>query len=114
MVLFAVVFVAGTAAAFFGPRGYLDVRRSRKELEVFTKQVEAQRIRVRDLRAEVKELQKNPGAVERIAREELGFIRPGEITFLLPYEDAGPGMLRLPPRGPSVKPKTQAKPVIRD
>lgn len=33
---------------------------------------------------EVRALQGDPAALERAAREELGFVRPGEIVFQLP------------------------------
>jgi cell division protein FtsB len=35
------------------------------------------------LRREVRALQGDPAALERAAREELGFVRPGEIVFQL-------------------------------
>ena len=35
------------------------------------------------LRREVKALQDDPAAIERAAREELGFIKPGELVFSL-------------------------------
>lgn len=36
------------------------------------------------LRREAKALSGEPAALERAAREELGYVRPGEIVFLLP------------------------------
>ena len=110
VLLFVFAFLAGTAAALFGPRGYMDVRRSREELERLNAEVEAQQIRVKDLRAEVTQLQGNPSAVERLAREELGYVRPGEITFLLPDEEAGAGSLSLPPKGQAKRAKGEAAP----
>jgi cell division protein FtsB len=35
------------------------------------------------LRREIRALQGDPAALERAAREELGFVRPGEIVFQL-------------------------------
>jgi cell division protein FtsB len=35
------------------------------------------------LRREVQAMQDDPAALERAAREELGFVRPGEIVFTL-------------------------------
>jgi len=35
------------------------------------------------LRREVRALQGDPAALERAAREELGFVRPGELVFKL-------------------------------
>lgn len=36
------------------------------------------------LRADVKELRENPRAVERIARDQLGFVRKSEVVFQFP------------------------------
>jgi len=36
---------------------------------------------VRDLQREVEALRSDPGAIERIARDELGMVRPGEVIF---------------------------------
>jgi len=38
------------------------------------------------LRREIRALQGEPGALERAAREELGFVRPGELVFKLGEE----------------------------
>ena len=38
------------------------------------------------LRREVRALQGEPGALERAAREELGFVKPGELVFKLEEE----------------------------
>jgi cell division protein FtsB len=35
------------------------------------------------LRREIRALQGDPAALERAAREELGFVRPGEVVFQL-------------------------------
>ncbi|MDR5709403.1 MAG: septum formation initiator family protein [Armatimonadota bacterium] len=48
----------------------------------------------RRLREEIQRLQ-DPGVVERIAREELGFVRPEEIAvILLPASTPSPGRSR--------------------
>jgi cell division protein FtsB len=39
--------------------------------------------RVVRLRREVKALQGDPGALERAAREELGYVKPGEVVYKL-------------------------------
>lgn len=67
-----------------GDHGLLEERRQRRELaalqaELATLFTENQRIE-----AEVARLKKDPRAVERIAREELGLVRPGEVVLKLP------------------------------
>lgn len=44
-------------------------------------QNERMRREVRDLQREVQALRSDPGAIERIARDELGMVRPGEVIF---------------------------------
>ena len=39
---------------------------------------------VRDLEREVRALRTDPAAIERIARDELGMVRPGEMVFQFP------------------------------
>ena len=82
----AIVFLAGIATAIFGSRGVLDVARSREELREIEAQVAARMESVAALRREVQRLKSDRLATERIARESLGYVRPGEITFLLPRE----------------------------
>jgi cell division protein FtsB len=82
-----IVFLGGTAAALFGNRGELDVQRQRvRYLEM--QEANAEHLaRVQALRREVERLKTDPSAVERIAREDLGYVAKGEITLLLPGED---------------------------
>lgn len=44
-------------------------------------QNERMRREVRDLQREVDALRTDPAAIERIARDELGMVRPGEVIF---------------------------------
>jgi cell division protein FtsB len=80
------VFMAGVAAALFGDRGYLDVQRQQRRLRELRESSEARQQRVAALNREIDRLKVDPSAVERIAREELGYVAPGEITLLLPAE----------------------------
>jgi cell division protein FtsB len=82
----SVVFVGGLLALLIGERGYVDVRRSRAELRMLQHEVDTQLDVVRNLREEVRALQEDPTALERIAREELGLGRKGEVQILLPRE----------------------------
>ncbi len=82
------VFVAGSLAALFGPGGYVDLRRHDRDNARLAAEVRAARIRVAQLTADVKGLQTDPNYRERVAREQLLLVKPGEFTFLLPPEDA--------------------------
>jgi cell division protein FtsB len=93
VVALVLVFVGGTAAALFGDRGYLDVRRQQLRFSEL-KEANATRLkRVEALRHEIDRLNVDPSAVERIAREDLGFVAKDEITLLLPADPAeAPGL----------------------
>jgi enolase/cell division protein FtsB len=78
------VFLLGTAQALFGDGGYLDLRRSRHEATELRAEVKRQLDEVVALKRSVRSLREDPQAIERLAREELGFAHPGEIQFLLP------------------------------
>jgi len=86
---FVLVFLGGTAAAFFGDHGYLDVKRQRLRHEELKAEHAARLQRVDALRREIDRLRDDPSAIERIAREDLGFVAKNEITLLLPGADPG-------------------------
>ncbi|MCP3978665.1 MAG: septum formation initiator family protein [bacterium] len=88
------VFVAGSVQALFGDQGYLDVVRLRQEQQQLTDELVERRQYVERLRAEVEGLRDDPASLERIARERLGYIRPGEVTFL--FDSEGGGLTEAP------------------
>ena len=81
-----ILFLAGIATAVLGSRGVRDVVRSQEELRELEARVVARQESVTALLREVRRLKEDRLATERIARESLGYVRPGEITFLLPAE----------------------------
>ena len=84
-----IVFLGGTAAALFGNRGYLDNARQRLRYSEKRVASAAHLQRVQALRREVNRLKSDPSAVERIAREDLGYVAKDELTLLLPGDDPG-------------------------
>jgi cell division protein FtsB len=97
------VCLAGSVAAFIGEGGYLDVRRLRHEIAGLQADIERREAAVARLEEEVLRLEKDAMARERIAREQLGLVRPGEIDFLLPREP-------LPAREPAEPGRDAAEP----
>ena len=86
LLFLAVLFGSGVVAMVFGRSGLVELRRSRRELTRLEAEVAGRRAALEGLRLQAAALERDPGAVERIAREQLGLVRPGEITFLLPEE----------------------------
>jgi cell division protein FtsB len=77
-------FIAGLVAALFGKGGMVDLLRLHGELAAARSGLAEQQSRVEGLRLEVERLRQDPAARERVAREELGMAKPGEVIFLLP------------------------------
>ena len=80
------VCAAGSVAAFVGRGGYLDMLRLRHEIGRLRAEIELRQDVVLGLQRQVRGLEQDPAARERIAREQLGLLRPGEIDFLLPRD----------------------------
>jgi cell division protein FtsB len=65
----------------FEPDGLPRVRSLQHELDDVDKENDELRRDVERLRATVRDLRDDPGAVERIARDELGLVRKSEVVF---------------------------------
>ena len=66
--------------------GVLHVFKQRTRLQELTRSVDDLRSQNQELRAQIRALREDPRAVERMAREDLGLSKPGEIVFLLETE----------------------------
>lgn len=76
----ALIFAAGSAFAEGGFRRYFKLAQDVQQLKERNHFIVSENAR---LRREVESLRGEGRAVERAAREELGFVRPGEIVFSL-------------------------------
>lgn len=74
----------------FGPHGFIAMRRTQKEIEQIREQIGKVNDENKSLTEQVNSLKTDPKAIERIAREEMGLARPGELIFKLP-DTAKPG-----------------------
>jgi cell division protein FtsB len=83
-VLTAVIaLIALVVGSVFGDRGILHWMAERERNLSLARQVSDLRDENTLLRAEIDALRRDPRAVERIAREDLGLARLGEVVFLL-------------------------------
>jgi cell division protein FtsB len=78
----AIVMLAGIT----GERGYRDVRRQRASLSKLRAEVASLHRENARLLTQVRDLRSDPYVLEQIAREKLGYARPGEIVFQFPAE----------------------------
>ena len=68
----------------FGTHGVMAMHHSEKEAAELHKQINHLDEENRKLQDRVERLKTDPAAIERIAREEMGLARPGEMIFPLP------------------------------
>ncbi|MDL1952272.1 septum formation initiator family protein, partial [Acidobacteria bacterium ACD] len=80
----------------------LEVRRQRQRLAELQSEISALAAENEQLEAEVSRLEKDPAAVEKIAREELNFVRPGDVVLVLP--PGWEGRVKGPPPGGAATP----------
>jgi cell division protein FtsB len=72
----------------FGAHGFLAMRRTQKEMEQLRGDIARLNQENGALAGQVKSLQTDPRAIERLARD-MGMARPGEIIFKLPPDAPG-------------------------
>ena len=66
-----------------GDRGLLARLRARHEYDQLAGSISRQRAENARLRDQARRLREDPGAIEEIARRELGLIKPGERVFIV-------------------------------
>src|SRR3984957_16240333 len=79
----------------FGPHGFIAMRRTQKEIEQIRDQIGKMNDQNKSLAEQVNSLKSDPRSIERIAREEMGLARPGEMIFKLP-DTSKPGDSQKP------------------
>ena len=80
----------------FSEEGIAELRDARMRVDGLRTEVERLQRENDELQREIESLRASNFAVEKIAREDLGMSRPGELIFMLPDTPAGPAA--TPPR----------------
>jgi cell division protein FtsB len=81
----------------FGTHGYLAMRHTQQEIKKVRADVDRLNKENVQLEDEVKDLKSDPHKIEKIARDELGLAKPGEVIIKIPPSQ------RLP-QNPTPKP----------
>jgi cell division protein FtsB len=76
-----VVAVVGAPVLIFSPQGLPRLRGLQKELGDVNEENADLRREIEALRGRVARLRDDRGAIERIARDNLGLVRPNEVVF---------------------------------
>lgn len=93
-VLLSLAFLAAMLLdAFFSEKGMLRVRELEKEYDARLLEESGKREEIRELQEKIQALKDDPKAIEGVAREELGMVKPGEDVYLFAREPE----LILPP-----------------
>jgi cell division protein FtsB len=87
--IFGVALLALGIHDIFGAHGYLAMRRSEKQIEQLHGEIDRLNRENQELTQNVNALKSDPSAIEKIAREEMGLARPGEMIFKMPAAPAG-------------------------
>jgi len=69
--------------ALVGEKGLIEGLRARRAYERAEASLNAMRRENAQRREEVRRYSEDPAAIESLAREQLGFIRPGELLFIV-------------------------------
>src|SRR5689334_20572080 len=72
----------------FGAHGYLAMRRDQSQIEELRGQIEKLNQENQKLAEHVNALKTDPETIEKIAREEMGLAKPGEMIFKMPAAPA--------------------------
>jgi cell division protein FtsB len=79
----AFVTVVLVVDALVGDKGFLETVRARRQYTEVANSLENLRQENDRLRESIRRLKEDPTAIESLAREELGLIRPGEVVFVV-------------------------------
>jgi cell division protein FtsB len=74
----------------FGTHGYLAMRRTQQEIKKVQADLEQLNKENLQLQEEVRDLKTDPHKIEKIARDELGLARPGEVIIKIPQSQQLP------------------------
>ena len=69
--------------ALVGDKGLVDTIRARRQHQVLAAELAHKRQENARLRDHIRRLKEDPGAIESLAREELGLMREGEVLFIV-------------------------------
>jgi len=85
--LFLMLFgVAMVAISLFGDQGLFAYRSLTYQESQLRSNVQVLEVREQELIREIRALRSDPAAIERLARQKLGLIKPGETVIQLPRE----------------------------
>jgi cell division protein FtsB len=83
-----IALIALCVGSVFGDRGILNLVEKRRRVSELRSEIDSLRAENARLGSEISALRTSPQAIERLAREQLGFARPDETVFLIREQGA--------------------------
>jgi cell division protein FtsB len=80
----SVIVTLAVAFVVYGGSGLVRVWQMQKEVEALEREIVTLRAEMQEMARTVDSLRSDPAALEKLAREELGFVRPGEKVLKFP------------------------------
>jgi cell division protein FtsB len=80
----AVVLVVGGGLAVYGGSGVLRVRAMQEEIHQLERELATLRTQTEKLTATIGKLRHDPAYIEKLAREDFGYVREGETVLKFP------------------------------
>jgi cell division protein FtsB len=84
LAVFGLLTVAMLLLAVFNDKGALEVRAQAKKLDAIEAEISNLDNENKQLTTEIQALRSDPNAIEKLAREELKLVKPGEIVLVTP------------------------------
>ena len=101
-VLGATVLLVLALLAIAGLKSSRDLEAARARERLLEQRIAETRAESERLRVRIDRLRHDPGMLERLAREDLGMVRPGDVIIELPAPGAKPApMSPMPPMSPA-------------
>jgi cell division protein FtsB len=97
-ILGAAVFLFIAVLAMAGVKSYRDLEEARRHEELLETRIQGTKVEIARLRGKIERLRSDPGTLERLAREDLGMVRPGDVVIELPPDSAIPPAPRSIPQ----------------
>ena len=96
MIVVGTALLALVATAGFRSAGNLESARAQESN--LRAEIDQAQLRIEALESRLSRLDEDPATLERLAREELGMVRPGDVVIVLPPDDepqeSTPGSVR--------------------
>ena len=82
----AAILIVAACLGAYGVRGLLRVSEMRREMDTMERDLVTLRARTDELTKTVERLRSDPAYIEKLAREDLGYVREGETVLKFPSQ----------------------------